>query len=239
MKALSLRQPWAHAVLYYGKTLENRRWSTTFRGEFLIHAAKGMTRDEYDDAEDSVAYHSGWTVDGSSGISDRALFAADFKTRGHRGGFVGTAHLVTVIPPCWGNAGGLFDNLPRCAHPWHMPEQYAFVLEDVRPIPFVPYKGALGFFDVPDEVVARMALPLRPRGEAAHGLAHRNHMDGSHVQHAHWMRSRLPRVRPLLRRDGLPPSRRPTRPQALGGRPLLHQRCLLEAAAQVGPRGGA
>lgn len=52
MKALSLRQPWAHIVLHYGKNLENRRWYTSFRGTFLLHAAKAMTRAEYEDAED-------------------------------------------------------------------------------------------------------------------------------------------------------------------------------------------
>ena len=51
MRALSLRQPWADAVLFGGKTLENRvAWRNShFRGSFLIHASKGMTRAEYDD----------------------------------------------------------------------------------------------------------------------------------------------------------------------------------------------
>ena len=39
MKCLSLRQPWAWAVVHAGKSVENRRWNTNFRGEFLIHAA--------------------------------------------------------------------------------------------------------------------------------------------------------------------------------------------------------
>jgi hypothetical protein len=43
MKALSLRQPWAHMVVHGPKHIENRRWNTSFRGEFLIHAAKGCT----------------------------------------------------------------------------------------------------------------------------------------------------------------------------------------------------
>ena len=40
MKALSLRQPWAWLVAAGHKDVENRTWSTRFRGEFLIHAAK-------------------------------------------------------------------------------------------------------------------------------------------------------------------------------------------------------
>lgn len=30
---------------------------------------------------------------------------------------------------------------------------YGFVLRDSRPIPFVPWKGRLGFFNVPREAV--------------------------------------------------------------------------------------
>ena len=52
MKALSIRQPWAWLICFGGKDIENRCWSTRFRGEFLLHAAKGMTRAEYQDCAD-------------------------------------------------------------------------------------------------------------------------------------------------------------------------------------------
>ncbi len=40
MKALSLKQPYAELILQRKKTIELRKWNTTFRGEFLIHASK-------------------------------------------------------------------------------------------------------------------------------------------------------------------------------------------------------
>ena len=46
--ALSIRQPWAWAILHAGKDIENRSWSTSFRGPVCIHAAKGMTAAEFD-----------------------------------------------------------------------------------------------------------------------------------------------------------------------------------------------
>jgi hypothetical protein len=46
--ALSIRQPWAWLILHAGKDIENRDWPTKYRGPFLIHASKGMTRDEYE-----------------------------------------------------------------------------------------------------------------------------------------------------------------------------------------------
>lgn len=40
MKVLSVRQPWAHAILHLGKNVENRSWATTYRGPVAIHASK-------------------------------------------------------------------------------------------------------------------------------------------------------------------------------------------------------
>lgn len=40
MKALSIKQPWAWAIVRKGKDVENRKWRTHFRGNFLIHASK-------------------------------------------------------------------------------------------------------------------------------------------------------------------------------------------------------
>ena len=40
MKALSLKQPFAELVVSGKKTIELRKWNTTFRGKFFIHASK-------------------------------------------------------------------------------------------------------------------------------------------------------------------------------------------------------
>lgn len=40
MKALSIQQPWAWAIIYGGKDVENRCWKTSHRGPVLIHASK-------------------------------------------------------------------------------------------------------------------------------------------------------------------------------------------------------
>ncbi len=42
MKALSIRQPWAWAIMAGHKKVENRSWSTLHRGPLLIHAAKAI-----------------------------------------------------------------------------------------------------------------------------------------------------------------------------------------------------
>jgi hypothetical protein len=122
MKALSIRQPWAWLIVNGGKDIENRDWYTGFRGRFLIHASKGMTRDEYASA-----------VDDALGIDDRIDIPAFDALE--RGGIIGSANLVSVV-----------SNSPSL---WFC-GRYGFELRDVLPCEFRPYKGALGFFEVPD-----------------------------------------------------------------------------------------
>ncbi|WP_020578906.1 ASCH domain-containing protein [Actinopolymorpha alba] len=44
MRALTVRQPWAWALIHGGKNVENRTWSTGYRGPLAIHAAAFPTR---------------------------------------------------------------------------------------------------------------------------------------------------------------------------------------------------
>jgi len=39
-KALSIRQPWAHLIVAGIKQIENRTWTTRYRGPLLIHAGQ-------------------------------------------------------------------------------------------------------------------------------------------------------------------------------------------------------
>ena len=144
MKALSLRQPWAWAVVHGGKSIENRVWSTKFRGEFLIHAAKGMRKDDYEVARDWI--RNAWADLATPAWLDGELEVPQAEDL-LRGGIVGAATLVDVIGPCysWLEA----RQTHPCPYRWHMAEQHGFLLKDVRAVPFVPYKGALGFFEVP------------------------------------------------------------------------------------------
>jgi len=40
MKAISLWQPWASMIAYGKKTIETRKWSTSYRGDLLICSTK-------------------------------------------------------------------------------------------------------------------------------------------------------------------------------------------------------
>lgn len=124
MKALSIRQPWAWLIVNGFKDIENRSWNTKYRGPLLIHAAKGMTVDEY---EFCFLY-----------ARDRLILLPTPQAL-PRGGIVGIADIVGVTD----------KPLSR----WFM-GPLGFELANQKPLPFVPYRGALGLFDVPDEVTA-------------------------------------------------------------------------------------
>lgn len=122
MKALSIRQPWAWLIVNAGpcgKDIENRTWHTKFRGRFLVHAAQGMTRKEYEFARDFA-------------LEADATLLPPFEDL-QRGGIIGSVELV--------------DSVDHSDSPWYMGEK-GFVLQDPKPLPFMPLKGRLGFFDV-------------------------------------------------------------------------------------------
>ncbi|NSZ47986.1 hypothetical protein G6L63_08670 [Agrobacterium vitis] len=123
--ALSIRQPWAWCIVNLGKDIENRNWPTRFRGPVCIHAAKGMTRDEYEGCLATV--HA---------ISRTHPFpqGGTFPQREvlQRGGIVATAEIVNCVD--------------RSASLWFF-GTFGFVLRNVQPVEFIPVKGALGFFE--------------------------------------------------------------------------------------------
>ncbi|POR52810.1 ASCH domain-containing protein [Paraburkholderia eburnea] len=131
MKALSIRQPWAWLIVNGHKDIENRTWPTRFRGRVLIHAGKGMTRAEYDDAL-ATALHVGY----------REYFPT--RDQLQRGGIVGIATMTECIEPA------------SRTSPWHMNGQFGFQLAYAKPIPFVECKGMLGFFDVPTDIATQL-----------------------------------------------------------------------------------
>ena len=143
MKALSIRQPWAWLILHAGKDIENRDWNDQYPalhearrlvddaikndgGQFLIHASKGMTRDEYEDCL-SVAHDVCRVRPAPAGLTMPALHELP------RGGIVGSAQLYDVVTE--------HDS------PWFF-GRIGLVLRDVKEREFFPCKGALGFFEV-------------------------------------------------------------------------------------------
>ncbi len=126
--ALSIRQPWAWAIINAGKDIENRTWQTRFRGPICIHAAKGMTNMEWESAMAFIDTAFPTTLASRLGRRRSASGSLDAQ----RGGIIGVAEIVGCVT--------------ASESPWFF-GPYGFVLRNVNPVEFVPVKGALGFFD--------------------------------------------------------------------------------------------
>ena len=124
--ALSIRQPWAWLILNAGKNVENREWQTKFRGPCYIHAAKTMTRADYQACR--------MFLDSTSELSETPLPKPNDLARG---GIVG----IVTIKDCV--SGGEHENNPWAVGPW------CFELSDPVSLPFTAMPGKLGFFRVP------------------------------------------------------------------------------------------
>ncbi len=144
MRALSIRQPWASLILKAGKDIENRDWPTKVRGRVLIHAAKGMTRDEHEDAIHFAvcAMNARPGALGKKTTLRELGFARDAL---ERGGIIGSVEIV--------------DCVEHSPSPWFV-GHYGFVLRDPQPLPFTPWRGQLGFFDVPLTMEQLQAGPV-------------------------------------------------------------------------------
>lgn len=124
MRALSIRQPWAMLIVTGWKDIENRVWKTKFRGEVLIHAGTA-----FDHAAFKALVEQKW-VEGKAIPPSPELFL--------RGGFVGKAEIV--------------DCVQESTSPWFSGPN-GLVLKNNKMLPFRKYKGQLGIFTVPDDVV--------------------------------------------------------------------------------------
>lgn len=103
------------------------------------------------DCVHSLTHHSGpfhpvtgepYRIDTGSRLVGKAGFMEEFSPPAwadQRGGIVGVADVV--------------DCVAASNSPWFV-GRYGFVLANQRPLPFIPVKGALGFFDWRKNLVA-------------------------------------------------------------------------------------
>ena len=145
MRALTVRQPWAWAIVHGGKDVENRSRNIagTYRGPVAIHAGKHRP--------------AGWTDLGFMRAL-RAVFHIDAPetTPLHRGHIIGIVDLVDVHPEHWYSQ----PSCP-CESDWAETNTYHLVLANPRPLTApIPCRGRLGLWDTPDETATALAAAL-------------------------------------------------------------------------------
>lgn len=125
---LSIRQPWAQAVLLGLKDVENRSVRTAIRGRILIHAS----------ATSSPADLHNWHALIASRGMDKEALDAQVRKGIEYGGIIGSVEIV--------------DCTRESRSPWFT-GQWAYVLKDPQPLEFYPLRGMPGFFkfsSIPD-----------------------------------------------------------------------------------------
>jgi len=131
MRAISIKQPWAHAILHLGKDIENRDWPTKFRGTIAVHASKRI------DVIDAMQFE-GMQKAGRITIPQTGLTFHDLPL----GAILGTVEII--------------DCVKTSSSPWFYGE-YGFVLANPRPlVKSIPFRGALGFWEVPKEIAEQL-----------------------------------------------------------------------------------
>jgi hypothetical protein len=144
VKALSVRQPWVWAILEAGKDVENRDWKSAWApaGRLFLHAAGTFDRAEFDADAAKIEAICGQRPPPFSKLK--------------KGGLVATFRVARAV------------RHDRPTSPWATPGLVHLHLVDVRPVPFVPMKGQLGFFEVPASLEEQAVAP-RPQQASLFG----------------------------------------------------------------------
>ncbi len=138
MRAITVRQPYAWAIIHGGKDVENRTRVIVgdYRGPLLIHAAKALADESDDRLVEAAAERLSRARDAHAG------------TLGWRGAIVGIVDLIDVHPAtrCAGIHG------EHCS-PWAQADVKHLVLANPRPLAPIPFRGRLGMWMFPDELL--------------------------------------------------------------------------------------
>jgi hypothetical protein len=142
LKALSIKQPWSWLIVNGHKDIENRDWPTRFRGQVLIHAGRLF--------DDNVLFCE---------HGDLRMFT-DFRLLVERNLTQEQLKAFKKSPKNWGMGGivgiaEIVDCVAESKSPWFF-GKFGFVLKNARPLPFIPLRGQLSFFEVPQDVLSQI-----------------------------------------------------------------------------------
>ncbi len=134
IRCISIRQPYAHFVVEGLKPIENRVWTTKYRGKLLIHAT--AKPDDDPDFTVSVIHHDFCHIKGW-----------EFPGRMALGCIIGSVDLVDVVENSdnyWfdGPYGFVFDNEVKFENP-------------------IPWKGQQKFYSVDWPVKTKSMKPIK------------------------------------------------------------------------------
>lgn len=156
MKAISLYQPWASLIASRAKRIETRSWATSYRGPLAIHAARRKILKELKDLAEDETYRAALGVPIQEEEEPEIQAAIEKMQALPYGAIIAVATLKECRNvrdlsrlDLFTDRGG-FDESDLGNY---ATGRFGWVLEDVRAIEPIPYKGEQGLFDVPKSVI--------------------------------------------------------------------------------------
>lgn len=135
-KGFSVKQPFAAAILFAGKDVENRSKRTQYRGPVAIHASAVPRPDWEEQLEQRFRREAG-----ASPQPLKRLIAAGQRRW----------ELPTDYDPhsdgCIVGVGMLVDCVEQSSSPWYEGRDFGWVLAGVVPIEPIPWKGQVGLWN--------------------------------------------------------------------------------------------
>lgn len=146
MKALTVQQPWAWAIVHGGKDVENRtrNLAGSYRGPVAIHAGLRFDQDALEDSTLQAVLPR-----------DAAGAKIAFDGRHVLGAFVGVVDLASVHHDS--------DHGPDRCSPWaQRGDLWHLVLENPQPLEVpIPCKGRLGLWTPDQDVLEQLQAVAR------------------------------------------------------------------------------
>lgn len=162
MRVLTVKQPWAWAIIHGGKDVENRvRSLGPYRGPVAIHAGLSVAYDVIGDPPTVLSRAVGqWRHE-------------EFLARVHAypwsndlGHIIGVVDLTDVHPDCTEPVEG-YGHTPTCSR-WAMSGHHHLVLANLRPLPRpIPARGMLGLWRPDADLLGAITVQIAERADGS------------------------------------------------------------------------
>jgi hypothetical protein len=166
VRALTVQQPWAWAIVHGGKDIENRTQAWTYRGPLAIHAGNRWSDrgGRSGLVWDALRTRFGWPTGPGSARDDRR---PGFDAIRPLGAIIGVVDLVDVHTSisCVNERGEMCSSWAESSYDEHgggtRRDIVHLVLEHPRPIDVpIPCRGVLGLWTPPAEVLAELEAAI-------------------------------------------------------------------------------
>lgn len=146
VKALTLKGPWDRLIVDGHKDIENRNQRWYYTGPVLIHAGKSLDDLAIYETREGYKLFTDFKELLEANLPKEALenYTAEKIMRMPRGGIIGIATITNCL-----------QSFHAPSSPWFF-GRFGYTLSNARSLPFIPCRGQLGFWDVPQEVLDQL-----------------------------------------------------------------------------------